>query len=466
MQTTLKNRFKENLTKTVSLKKIIFYRFLLYPLNSDQMKNYLLFLFTLVACIGWSQEPEKDVKKSESKVANYYLDPTANLSKLWEAKSLIDAASENETVKSMYRTWSAKGKIYNAVCSFESDSILVAQQFKKKYQVKYKDAALVAYNSWIKAKDLAVKSYETKDALNALTETSRYLNNYGIQAYEAGDYKSAYTHFDAVVKIEQMVTAAGMKSILPSPEDLKKQKYLVAACAVNADMLNEAFPYLEELRKANYPESFIYEGLYKYYAPKDDQKAEEVLAEGRQKFPNETSLLFTEINHFLKKGKLNELVEKLKVAIQKEPDNVSVYTTLGNVYDNLCQKEWERDSIAKGEEYYLNAEKYYKDALAKSPNDFNTLYSLGALYYNKAALISKEANKLSADYSKAGTKKYNDKKAEMETYFDKALPHFEKAEKLEPRDKNTLIALKEIYAKKSLFDKSNEYKAKIEAAGK
>jgi hypothetical protein len=62
-------------------------------------------------------------------------------------------------------------------------------------------------------------------------------------------------------------------------------------------------------------------------------------------------------------------------------------------------------------------------------------------------------------------KKYNEKKAEMELYFDKALPYFEKAEKIEPKDKNTIIALKEIYAKKSLFDKSNEYKNKLEALG-
>lgn len=32
------------------------------------------------------------------------------------------------------------------------------------------------------------------------------------------------------------------------------------------------------------------------------KKAEEALAEGRQKFPNETALLFNEINHYLKKA--------------------------------------------------------------------------------------------------------------------------------------------------------------------
>ncbi len=429
------------------------------------MKSILILISSLFFLNLTAQDPEKDVKKADSKVASFYLDPSANVSKLWDAKTLIDGASENDVVKNQVRTWAVKGKVYNAICSHESDSILIGQQFGKPYKVKFRDAALTAYQSWLKSKELATKGHESKDALEALSETYRYLNNYGIQAYEAGDFKSAYNHFDAVVKIDQMLLAANMKPVLTTPEELNKQKYLSAACAINANMLDVAFPYLEDLRKANYSESFIYEGLYKYYLDKDEKKAEDALAEGREKFPNETALLFNEINHYLKKGRLNELVDKLKIAIEKEPGNVSVRTTLGNVYDNLCQKEWEAGAMDKGNEYYTQAEKYYKEALAISGTDFNSLYSLGALYYNKAALISKEANKLSSDYTKEGTRKYNDKKAEMESYFDKALPYFEQAEKIDPKDKNTLIALKEIFAKKSQFDKSNAYKVKLEALG-
>ncbi|HRG69396.1 MAG: hypothetical protein JNL65_09185 [Saprospiraceae bacterium] len=429
------------------------------------MKPLFFLILNFLSFTIWAQEPEKEVKKADSKVASFYLDPTANVSKLWEAKALIDGASDHELVNKSARTWAVKGKVYNAICSHESDSILIGQQFGRPYKVKYKDAAIIAYTSWLKSKELATKGHESKDALEALTETYRYLNNYGIQAYEAGDFKSAFNHFDAVVKINDMLLAGGMKGVLATSEDLNKQKYLAAACAINANMLDTAFPYLEDLRKVNYSESFIYEGLYKYYLERDEKKAEEALAEGRQKFPNETALLFNEINHYLKKGRLNELVDKLKIAVEKEPGNVSVRTTLGNVYDNLCQKEWEAANFEKGNEYYTQAEKYYKEALTIAASDFNSLYSLGALYYNKAALISKEANKLSSDYSKEGTRKYNEKKAEMESYFDKALPYFEQAEKIEPKDKNTLIALKEIFAKKSQFDKSNAYKSKLEALG-
>ena len=50
----------------------------------------------------------------------------------------------------------------------------------------------------------------------------------------------------------------------------------------------------------------------------------------------------------------------------------------------------------------------------------------------------------------------------MGAIFDQALPYLEKAEKIDPSDKNTIIALKEIYARKGNFEKSNLYKARLE----
>ena len=190
------------------------------------------------------------------------------------------------------------------------------------------------------------------------------------------------------------------------------------------------------------------------------------MQKGRTLYPDDSNLLFAEINSFLKKGKLNELIDKLKLAVAKEPNNMSIKTTLGNVYDNMCQKEWEKGDMVKAQEYFNESLKYYQEALDKEPSNVVALYSIGALYYNYAAIVSKEANKLSNDYSSAGTKKYKEKQAEMEAYFDKALPYFEQADKFDNKDVNTLIALKEIYAKKGKFDKSNEIKVRLESLKK
>ena len=45
--------------------------------------------------------------------------------------------------------------------------------------------------------------------------------------------------------------------------------------------------------------------------------------------------------------------------------------------------------------------------------------------------------------------------------MQKALPYFEKALKLEPKDYNSLVALKEIYARTKQYDKLKEINAKL-----
>ena len=77
-------------------------------------------------------------------------------------------------------------------------------------------------------------------------------------------------------------------------------------------------------------------------------------------------------------------------------------------------------------------------------------------------ICCKELQKLDADYSKEGIRKYDAKKAEVFAQFDNALPYFQKAEALNPNDRNTLIALREIYAKKDDLVISNEFKKRLE----
>ncbi len=76
--------------------------------------------------------------------------------------------------------------------------------------------------------------------------------------------------------------------------------------------------------------------------------------------------------------------------------------------------------------------------------------------------MTAELNKLADDYSKAGIEKYKAKQKEVLGQFDLALPYFQRCEKSNPNDQNTLIALKEIYAKKDELDLSNEFKARLE----
>lgn len=63
-----------------------------------------------------------------------------------------------------------------------------------------------------------------------------------------------------------------------------------------------------------------------------------------------------------------------------------------------------------------------------------------------------EANKLPI----TETQKYDELKLKADSLLDKAIPVLEKARSLNPKDKNTLYTLKQLYARKGNLDKIKE----------
>ena len=239
--------------------------------------------------------------------------------------------------------------------------------------------------------------------------------------------------------------------------------YITAASGYYGDKKEAAKPIFKTLFDLNSDKALVYEALFNIGLENKDPEAVKYLDKGRELFPDDSGLLFAEINYYLQEGKLDELTGKLKSAIEKEPNNASIYITLGNVYDQLTQKELEAGNTAKADEYFGLAMDYYNQTLEKDPDNFDAVYSQGALYYNKAAGMTEQINELSNDFSAAGTKKYDALKGEMDGYFGQALPYFEKAEKMNGKDLNTLVALREIYARTNQLDKVGPLKARIEA---
>jgi hypothetical protein len=417
--------------------------------------TFLLFAITVTA----QEDAAKTVKAANKAFSAFGTDQTKNGAKLDEAKTLIDGVIGNDAVKGLASTWLLRGKIYNEF--FTRDNLKRVLEPNAKSTAPA-DAAYQAYQAYSKAQTLAAKNFEKKDALKGMIATIGNLSSQGITSYEAGEFKTAYNNFSGILAIHDLAKAGGEKSPLEKVEDYNNQLYITGLAATNAKMYPEAKPLLEKLVGMKYDKAAVYQALYKIKSEENDPKAYDVLAEARKMYPNEVSLLFDEINHFLKLNKMDELIDRLKTAIAKEPKNITLYTTLGSVYENLAGKEDVTKKPNRAEEYSKNAMDYYNQALAIDPSNFDANYSIGAFHYNRAAVLTKELNKLADDYSKAGTAKYDVKKGEVAAAFDAALPFFKKAETKNPNDKNTLIALKEIFAKKSDFKTSNEFKARLE----
>ena len=259
--------------------------------------------------------------------------------------------------------------------------------------------------------------------------------------------------------IHDILKANGGKSTLDKVEEYNKQLYLASLLSTYAEKEKESIPLYEKMIAAKKDTSFVYSALYKATIDKDKAAAIKWLEEGRRKFPEDNQLLFAEINYYLKEGKLEQLIDKLKEGITKEPKNASLTFTLGNVYDNLSQNEKDAE---KSKMYAEQSIVYYNKTLEIDPKNVDATYSIGASFYNKAAAYSKQMTALESDFSKEGQKKYEAAEKLMLGEFDKALPFFQKAESINANDQNTLIALKEIFARKNDLKTSAEFKQRYE----
>lgn len=433
------------------------------------MKRLFFVLTALVLFAGTTQaqDPKKELRNAGRALSTYYLDPSGNKAKLKEAVDAIEVAVASAETNGTAEAWIKKGEIYTEIAT----QIVTIKQVglgKLDDLPKVSDPALQGAMAFEKALTLNPKNYEKKDALKGLMAAQPNLYNMGIYAYEEKDFGTAYNNFQALITAHETLKANDSKSSLDSPEAYNDQLYITGLSALNADKTADAGKYFEKLYSMGYDKAAIYEAMYKMKMPADVKDEAAVAAaynyleEGRKKYGDDVSLLFAEINHFLRLGKLDQLITKLQMAIEKEPDNISLYTTLGNVFDNLYQREYAAGNKAKADEYFGKALGYYEQSLQKDSKYFDAIYSIGALYYNKAASMTQELNKLADDYSKSGLEKYNNKKKEISAQFDLALPYFTRCEILNPNDISTLTALKEIFARRDDLEKSNEFKRRLE----
>lgn len=127
---------------------------------------------------------------------------------------------------------------------------------------------------------------------------------------------------------------------------------------------------------------------------------------------------------------------------------------MGSIYDKLSTPEDAAKKPSK-EEYQALRKKWrlLLKAIEISPDYFNAIYNLGALYFNEAGDILKTAGDIKDN------KVYEQETKRAEALLQKALPHLEKAHQLDDKDRNTLISLKELYFRNGNEAKYAEIKA-------
>lgn len=415
----------------------------------------LVTLFTSGAVMA--QDPYKELKSAEKALKKYATDfsDTAERDK---GMDLINTAFTRDGMMSSAKGLITKGKILKNLANAD-----FLNHTLQKSDISVPNVAVEAFEAYAKAAAIADRKNDLKEIELGLTELEGHLNNYAIVFYGEKKFDNAFKNFSASLAAYDALKGMNKKSRLDEDPKLLSDQYFFTAVSgyYSDDHKEAAVPFLEKLYADGSKEAFVYEALYNLNAETNPAKATEVLAKGREMNPDDTGLLFAQINEYLKSGETDKLIANLNAAIEAEPDNVSIYNTLGSVYEQLATAE-----PAKAEEHTANALKSYNTASEKQPENFDAQYNIGAMYYNKAAAYVDKLNDLASDLSAAGMKKYDATKIEMDDLFKQALPYFEKAEMLKEGDSNTIIALKEIYARMNNLEKSNEYKAKYDALNK
>lgn len=425
------------------------------------MKNILLLLSVLILSysVGISQDPSKDFKSAEKVLKKFSTDPSSVTSnEVSNAIASMNTALESGDLNGEAKYFITKAKLLNDLANEEFKLALLDEA----YVQVIPHAGVEAYNALKMAYQVEGQK-KAKDIGYAIEDTEKHLNNLAISAYQKKDYSTAFDNFKASIDAYGMIKEMGKTSRLEEEGLLKDQYFYAAVSAYYGERYDDAKPMLQYLYDNNAEDAFIYDALYNINKDDDQEAALAYLSRGRELNPDDTGLLFSEINHYLAAGELDKLIGKLELAIEKEPDNLSIYNTLGSVYDQLYQKANKDMDTAKATDYFDKALKYYNDVMAKDASNFDANYSTGALYYNRAAAYVDQLNELSNDMSSAGMKKYDNTKTEMDAEFNKALPYFLKAEELNGNDMNTLIALSEIYARLNDLEKSKSYREKREA---
>jgi tetratricopeptide (TPR) repeat protein len=190
-----------------------------------------------------------------------------------------------------------------------------------------------------------------------------------------------------------------------------------------------------------YPESALNSCIYIELNEKDNpEKALEIVKLAKEKYPENNNFHNQEVDILIKMEKLDEAIAELKIAIEHEPENVTLLTNLGM----LCDFNGDPESAAK----------YYKEALVIEPTNRNALINLAVLYITNGDLINKTAIDMDIKtYNKEGAAV----EARAKELWLEALPLLLTVLETDEKDELGLQNLQAVYSKLRDVDNAQKY---------
>lgn len=310
------------------------------------------------------------------------------------------------------------------------DAVVQAKPFLVNYAVtlgeekKYKEAAEVLYSTYLMDKNDADKLfYAASFAVNALDYDKALLYYYELkQINYTGETTIYWARNKASNKEETFNSSTERELFIKSGTHEKPRD-----------------------EKTTSKRGEIYKNIALILVEKGKiDEAKTAVAEARAANPDDTSLILTEADLYLKVNDFDTYTKLVNQALANDPNNVDLVYNLGVIAANANKVE--------------DAEKHYKRALEINPNYFNANINLAELKLRADEKFVAEMNKLGT--SEKDNKRYEVLKAQREKNFMSALPYLEKAYELQPDNDAAKKTLMSVYNALDMTDKYKALKAK------
>lgn len=344
---------------------------------------------------------------------------------LVEAKAKIDQAMQSPEAQKEAKAWYYKGLIYESLMASDNSQ----------FRALSPNAPEITYEAYQKTMDLS-KSGSVYSGYATLRMDGLWgiLINKGAAEYQDGKYDDALKSFIAATKYKDdtLANLYAAYSAKAAKDKDAAEKYFRKTIDLGSKDWENYLDLINVVRGDNDPKGLA--------------KAIDIMKEAREEHPENTTLMKTEINLYLLANRGDEVIDKVTKAIDVDPQNADLYFTLGTIY------EQKKD--------YNSAVKNYGKAIEIKPDHFDANYNLGVVYYNQGAEFTQKLNAMDlSTYQREGKKV---EKQAKET-FEKALPYFEKAYSINPKDKILVQSLATVYSYLKMSDKADKMKKEAES---
>jgi len=291
-----------------------------------------------------------------------------------------------------------------------SNYIGATKKFKQAYDINPKDTLYLYY-----AASTAISSKDYPTA-----------TNYYKQLIDLG-YKGNESYYTAVEKATGEVQNFG--------QDSKMRDVLVKQGTHTDPKLVKEESKRPEIVK-NLALIYYQEGQY--------DQAEKAIIEARKANPDDTNLMLTQMDLYLKSNNMGKYEEIAKEALSKNPnDDLLLY--------NLGVTSYQAGNIEE-------ARKYYQKAIQINPKNENAYLNMAFIKLQPDEELTNKMNSLGM--SAAENKKYEQLQKEKKAIYRDAMNDLEKVLSINPNNEEAIQTLKNIYRALEMNDKLKALEAK------